>query len=185
MATVADRLSVTPEDDVVLLDGGSPPSPVDLLMALTHARSLLLSGVQLAPPGPPGAFVLADPPTWRRVLTEGWEPPPGARLVCVGEVLAPDLVDMLARTGRTVFLGRPGPGLTAPVALAPLDEGRGRRLGPAPAGVVRSVLDARGRPVAAGLVGELFVTDGTGGAVPGGAAVPRGRGRGPGGGRAR
>ncbi|MGA5163477.1 condensation domain-containing protein [Streptomyces pseudogriseolus] len=168
VAAVADRLSVTPEDDVVLLDGGSPPSPVDLLMALTHARSLLLSGVQLAPPGPPGAFVLADPPTWRRVLTEGWEPPPGARLVCVGEVLASDLVDMLARTGRTVFLGRPGPGVTAPVALAPLDDGRGRRLGPPPAGVVRSVLDARGRPVAAGLVGELFVTDGTGGAVPAG-----------------
>ncbi|MGQ5228445.1 condensation domain-containing protein [Streptomyces sp. yara] len=169
VAAVAGRLSVTPEDDVVLLDGGSPPSPVDLLMPLTHARSLLLSGVQLAPPGPPGAFVLADPPTWRRVLTEGWEPPPGARLVCVGEVLAPDLVDMLARTGRTVFLGRPGPGVTAPpVALAPLDEGRGRRLGPAPAGVVRSVLDARGRPVAAGLVGELFVTDRTGAAVPAG-----------------
>ncbi|MFD0332611.1 hypothetical protein ACFQZ0_02095 [Streptomyces erythrogriseus] len=77
VAAVADRLSVTPEDDVVLLDGGSPPSPVDLLMPLTHARSLLLSGVQLAPPGPPGAFVLADPPTWRRVLTEGWEPRPG------------------------------------------------------------------------------------------------------------
>ncbi|MEU6389351.1 condensation domain-containing protein [Streptomyces sp. NPDC046939] len=169
VAAVADRLSVTPEDDVVLLDGGSPPSPVDLLMALTHARSLLLSGVQLAPPGPPGAFVLADPPTWRRVLTEGCEPPPGARLVCVGEVLAPDLVDMLARTGRTVFLGRPGPGVVAPpVALAPLHEGRGRRLGPAPAGVVRSVLDVLGRPVPAGLVGELFVTDGAGTAVPAG-----------------
>ncbi|WP_159765224.1 condensation domain-containing protein [Streptomyces sp. HM190] len=169
VTAVADRLSVTPEDDVVLLDGGSPPSPVDLLMALTHARSLLLSGVQLAPPGPPGAFVLADPPTWRRVLTEGCEPPPGARLVCVGEVLAPDLVDMLARTGRTVFLGRPGPGVTAaPVALAPLDEGRGRWLGPAPSGVVRSVLDVLGRPVAAGLVGELFVTDGAGAALPAG-----------------
>ncbi|GAA2965847.1 condensation domain-containing protein [Kitasatospora cinereorecta] len=167
LAAVADRLGVTPEDDVLLLDGGAPPSLVDLLMPLAHARSLMLSGVQLAPAGPPGAFVLADPPTWRRVLTEGWEPPPGARLVCVGEVLAPDLVDMLARTGRTVFLGRPGPGATAaPAALAPLDEGRGRRLGPAPAGVVRSVLDVLGRPVSAGLVGELSVADGTGAAVP-------------------
>ncbi|WP_069170071.1 condensation domain-containing protein [Streptomyces griseus] len=167
VAAVADRLSVTPEDDVLLLDGGAPPSPVDLLMPLAYARSLMLSGVQLAPAAPPGAFVLADPPTWRRVLTEGWEPPPGARLVCVGEVLAPDLVDMLTRTGRVVFLGRPGPRATsAPVALAALDEGRGRRLGPAPAGVARSVLDALGRPVAAGLVGELFVADGTGAAVP-------------------
>ncbi|MGW3683452.1 condensation domain-containing protein [Streptomyces prasinus] len=176
LATVADRLSVTPEDDVVLLDGGVPPSLVDLLMPLTYARSLMLSGVQLTPPGPPGAFVLADPPTWRRVLTEGWEPPPGARLVCVGEVLAPDLVDMLARTGRTVFLGRPGPGVTAPpAALAPLDEGRGRRLGPAPAGVVRSVLDVLGQPVAAGVVGELFVADRAGAAVPVGLRCRRAR----------
>ncbi|MEU5507559.1 condensation domain-containing protein [Streptomyces fungicidicus] len=167
LAAVADRLSVTSEDDVVLLDCGVPLSLVDLLMPLAHARSLMLSGVQLAPPGPPGAFILADPPTWRRVLTEGWEPPPGARLVCVGEVLAPDLVDMLARTGRAVFLGRPGPGVTTPpVALAPLDEARGRRLGPAPAGVVRSVLDVLGRPVAAGVVGELFVADGACAAVP-------------------
>ncbi|WP_330177296.1 condensation domain-containing protein [Streptomyces sp. NBC_01498] len=176
LAGVAERLSVTAEDDVLLLDGGAPPSPVDLLMPLAHARSLMLSGVQLAPAGPPAAFVLADPPTWRRVLTEGWEPPPGARLVCVGEVLAPDLVDMLTRTGRTVFLGRPGPQAAAmPAALAPLDERRGRRLGPPPAGVVRSLLDVRGMPVSGGLVGELHVADGTGTAVPVGLRCRRAR----------
>ncbi|QHY94273.1 Linear gramicidin synthase subunit D [Streptomyces sp. S4.7] len=176
LAGVADRLSVSAEDDVLLLDGGAPPSLVDLLMPLAHARSLMLSGAQVAPAGPPAAFVLADPPTWRRVLTEGWEPPPGARLVCVGEVLAPDLVDMLTRTGGTVFLGRPGPQpMAVPAALAPLDERRARRLGPPPAGVVRSLLDVRGAPVSDGLVGELYVADQAGVAVPVGLRCRRAR----------
>lgn len=176
LAAVADRLSVTAADAVLLLDSGSPPSPVDLLMPLARAGSLMLSGVHPAPSGPPGAFVLADPPTWRRVLTEGWDPPPAARLVCVGEVLAPDLVDMLARTGGTVFLGRPAPSsLAAPAALAPLDEGRGRWLGPPPRGVVRSVLDVRGAPVPVGVVGELYVADGAGAAVPAGLRCRRAR----------
>ncbi|EGX55943.1 non-ribosomal peptide synthetase/polyketide synthase [Streptomyces zinciresistens K42] len=176
LASVADRLAVTPEDDVLLLDGDAPPSPVDLLMPLAYARSLMLSGVQRAPAGPPAVWVLADPPTWRRVLTEGWEPPPGARLVCVGEVLASDLVEMLSRTGRPVFLGRPGPRPTAaPVALAPLDGSRGRLLGAAPAGVVREVLDARGRPVPSGVVGELHVVDASGGAEPVGLRCRRNR----------
>ncbi|MFF7990864.1 condensation domain-containing protein [Kitasatospora xanthocidica] len=158
LTAVAERLGVTAEDDVLLLDGGAPPSPVHLLVPLVYARSLMLSGLNPPPAGPPSAFVLADPPTWRRVLTEGWAPPAGTRLVCVGEVLAPDLVDMLVRTGHPVVLGRPGPVPPAvPAALAPLDAWHGRRLGPPLPGTAHRLLDARGGPVPAGVVGELHL----------------------------
>ncbi|MFF0393820.1 condensation domain-containing protein [Kitasatospora sp. NPDC004615] len=167
LTAVAERLGVTADDDVLLLDGGTPPSPVHLLMPLVHARSLMLSGLDPAPAGPPSAFVLADPPTWRRALTDGWAPPAGTRLVCVGEVLEPDLVDMLARTGLPVVLGRPAPApLAVPPALAPLDAWRGRRLGPPLPGTAHLLLDALGGPVPDGVVGELHLATAAGPGVP-------------------
>lgn len=177
VAAVAERLSVSAEDDVLLLGDDVPPSPLDLLMPLVHGRSLMLSGPAPAPGGPPGALVLAAPPAWQRALTAGWTPPAGSRLVCVGGVLDPELVDMLARTGCQVFLGRPAPRpLATPLALAPLDGSRGRHLGPALAGTVRSVLDVRGVPVPEGVVGELHLADAAHPPVSAGLLCRRSRG---------
>ncbi|GAA2658038.1 condensation domain-containing protein [Streptomyces lunalinharesii] len=167
LTAVADRLAVTVEDDILLLAGSAPPSPVELLMPLVRARSLMLSGLNAAPSGPPAAFVLADAPTWRRALTDGWAPPAGTRLVCVAGAPAPDLVEMLGRTRHEVFVGRAAPPpLAAPVALAPPADGAGRRLGPPLAGTTRYLLDALGGPVPPGTVGELHVAGDAHPAVP-------------------
>jgi hypothetical protein len=158
LTAVADRLEITPDDDVLLLDGATPPHPVDLLLPLVRARSLLLARQEDAEPsGPPAAFVLADAPTWRAALTGGWVPPPRTRLVCRSDVIAPDLVDMLVRTGHPMFLGHTTPPYGVPVGLAPLDLSRGRHLGPPLAGTTRRLVDLTGAPVPAGVVGELHV----------------------------
>ncbi|WP_199443699.1 condensation domain-containing protein [Umezawaea beigongshangensis] len=161
LTAVADRLSITPDDDVLLLAGTGAPHPVDLLLPLVRARSLLLVSQDAGPSGPPAAFVLADAPTWRKALTSGWQPPQGTRLVCRDEVVAPDLADALARTGHPVFLWRTAPPYGLPVDLAPLDRSLGRHLGPPLAGTTRRLLDIAGDPVPIGLVGDLHVA-GTG-----------------------
>ncbi len=158
LTVVADRLGVTSDDDILLLDGTTPPHPVDLLLPLVRARSLLLARQEgTEPSGPPAAFVLADAPTWRTALTGGWSPPAGTRLVCRSEVIAPDLVDMLVRTGHPVFLGHTTPPHGVPAGLAPLDLSRGRHLGPPLAGTTRRLVDLTGAPVPVGVVGELHV----------------------------
>jgi hypothetical protein len=162
LTAVADRLGVTPDDDVLLLDGAAPPHPVDLLLPLVRGRSLLLARQEGAEPsGPPGAFVVADAPTWRAALTGGWQPPAGTRLVCRSDVIAPDLVDMLVRTGHPVFLGHTTPPYGVPAGLAPLDLSRGRHLGPPLPGTTRRLVDLTGAPVPPGVVGDLHVA-GTG-----------------------
>ncbi|GAB1511088.1 hypothetical protein JCM33774_31300 [Actinophytocola sp. KF-1] len=158
LTAVADRLEVTPDDDILLLDGATPPHPVDLLLPLARARSLLLAKQEdTEPSGPPGAFVVADAPTWRAALTGGWQPPPGTRLVCRSEVIAPDLVDMLVRTGHPVFLGHVSPPYGVPAGLARLDLSRGRHLGPPLVGTTRRLVDLTGAPVPVGVVGDLHV----------------------------
>jgi non-ribosomal peptide synthetase component F len=157
LTAVADRLGVTADDDVLLLAGSGAPHPVDLLLPLVRARSLLLANQDSVPSGPPAAFVVADAPTWRTALTGGWQPPQGTRLVCRDEFIAPDLVDALARTGQPVFLWHTAPPYGVPVGLGPLDRSRGRYLGPPLAGTTRRLVDVTGRPVPVGLVGDLHV----------------------------
>ncbi|QFZ21171.1 condensation domain-containing protein [Saccharothrix syringae] len=140
VTALADRLAVGPDDDVALL--GDAPDPVDVLLGLVHARRLVLGGA--------GDVVVAAPPTWRKLLTEGWTPPAGARLVCRGQVVADDLVAALRRTGNPVVVGRDTPTSAVPVALgdtsAPL------------ANTTRRLLDPAGAPVPVGTVGELHLS---------------------------
>ncbi|MET1071739.1 MAG: condensation domain-containing protein, partial [Umezawaea sp.] len=150
VTALADRLGITPDHDVVLL-AGTRPDPVDVLLALTSARSLVIGGA------PEGAVVVADPATWRKVLTEGWTAPAGARLVCRGAVVADDLVAMLGRTGRPVLVGRDTPSSAVPVGLGPDSSPL--------ANTTRHLLDGTGAPVPIGTVGELHLA---GPAVAGG-----------------
>jgi len=157
LTAMADRLGITHDDDVLLLDGAAPPHPVDLLLPLALARGLVLAKRGTEPSGRPAAFVIADAPTWRETLTGSWTPPAGAKLVCRSEVIASDLVDMLGRTGHPVFLGHTAPPWGTPVGLVPLEESRGRYLGPPLAGTTRRLVDLTGAPVPIGTVGELHV----------------------------
>jgi non-ribosomal peptide synthetase component F len=145
IAAVAERLGITPADDVVLL-AGDVPSPVDLLLPLVTARRLVLAGDP-----PPSSVVVASLATWRGLLTEGWTPPEGARLVCRGETVAPDLAEMLTATGCTVYFGR-----ESAVSATPLGLSTSTHLGPPLAGSTRQLLDGTGAPVPVGITGELY-----------------------------
>ncbi|ATE55002.1 condensation domain-containing protein [Actinosynnema pretiosum] len=144
-AAVAERLGVEGRDVAVL---GATPHPVDLLVALAHGRRLVLEGG-------PAEFLFADAPTWRSLLTDGHPVPEGATLVCHDEVVAPDLLDALARTGNPVAVGRRSSAVPLPFALAPLAGPA--RLGPPLAGQERPLLGADGHPAPFGAVGELHL----------------------------
>ncbi|WP_327044223.1 condensation domain-containing protein [Microbispora sp. NBC_01189] len=150
---VAARLGLGPDDEVVLVSDGGPVDLADLLAPLTAGSRLVLTD---APAGGTanGTVVVAAPQGWRRLLTEGYVPPPDARLVCVGPFVSDDLAEALGRTGNPVFLGRRTPLSAAPVSLSPLGEVSGPPL----AGTVRRLLDETGEPVPPGVVGELWLS---------------------------
>ncbi|WP_158853300.1 condensation domain-containing protein [Saccharothrix deserti] len=152
VAAVADRLALSPADDVVLV-GATRPHPVELLLPLARGGRLIFS----PDGGATGAVAVATAPVWRQVLIGNWAPPPGVRVVCRGAVLADDLAEALERTGREVLFWRETGGSAAPAGLSPLETARLRRLGPPPAGTTRQVLDGTGAPTALGVVGELFL----------------------------
>ncbi|GLZ31523.1 hypothetical protein Lesp02_37110 [Lentzea sp. NBRC 105346] len=136
---IRDRLGIKPDDDVVLLaDPGVGPDLADLLLCTEISRG----------EAPENAWILGAPQTFRRLITEGWTPPVGAKLVCRGEVVADDVVRMLRRTGREVFVGHNANG--TPISLEP---------GGAPlANTTRELRDATGEPAPIGTVGELYLS---------------------------
>ncbi|KAA9381336.1 AMP-binding protein [Microbispora cellulosiformans] len=149
---VAARLGLGPDDEVVLVSDGGPAHLADLLAPLAAGARLVLTDTPAS-----GTVVVAAPQVWRRLLTEGYAPPPDARLVCVGPFVADDLAEALGRTGspgNTVFVGRRTPLSAAPVSLSRLGEASGPPL----AGTVRRLLDETGEPVPPGVVGELWLS---------------------------
>jgi non-ribosomal peptide synthetase component F len=147
IAAMADRLAITDVDDVVLLADG-PPNLIDMLLPLVAARRLIIARDE----APADSVIIAAPTTWRRLLTDGWRPPSGARLVCRGEVVATDLAEILADTGHTVHIGHDTPVSAVPVGLAE----PGPYLGPPLAGTTRLLLDETAAPVPLGVVGQLY-----------------------------
>ncbi|TWP48846.1 non-ribosomal peptide synthetase/polyketide synthase [Lentzea tibetensis] len=124
--------------DVVLL-AGDPP----------HLADLFLS--EQVTIGDTGSLIIGRAPAWRRLLTDGWTPPPGARLLCRGEVIADDLVDMLRRTGAEVLVAHENPVSAIPIGLAA--DGLGTPL----PNTTRALLDLTGAPAPIGTVGELHL----------------------------
>lgn len=157
LASMAARLGGAPDEDVVVFTDADPVPLVDLLLPLARYRRLVFARTDQLPAAESGGMVLAAPAVWRRLLTAGWTPPQRSRLVCRGAALAPDLVAMLRRTGRPVYLGWSTSVAAAPVSLAPLGDDDGRLLGPPLDGCTRRLLDDAGQPVPVGVVGALHL----------------------------
>jgi amino acid adenylation domain-containing protein len=118
-----------------------------------------------------GATVMqATPSSWRLLLDAGWAPPPGFRALCGGEALPADLAARLLGGGGALWNLYGPTEATVWSTAAPLAPGQA----PVPVGRPLAntrayVLDPRGRPLPAGVPGELWL---------GGAGVARGyRGR--------
>ena len=143
-------------------------SSVELIMPLTTGASVVIATREQASDprslaelieASQASVLQATPATWSILTGSGWTNPGGARLLCGGEALAPDLAARLAEVSSTV-INVYGPTETTVWSTAwPVPAGAA---GPVPIGgpIANTrvyVLDGRLRPVPVGVVGELFI----------------------------
>ncbi|MFD6226123.1 amino acid adenylation domain-containing protein [Streptomyces sp. NPDC060232] len=99
----------------------------------------------------------ATPATWRMLVEAGWGGGPGLKVLCGGEALPRDLADALvARAGSVWNLYGPTE-TTIWSSVARVLPGRPVTIGRPVDNTRLYVLDARLRPVAPGLPGELYI----------------------------
>ena len=131
-------------------------------------REVATDGVRLAARLDRGdiSVLQATPATWRMLLDAGWKGSPGLSMLCGGEALPRSLADRLLPMGRALW-NLYGPTETTIWSSAwRVEPGEGPVLIGGPIAETRLlVLDARMRPVPAGVTGELHI---------GGAGVARG-----------
>ena len=152
---------------------------LELFLPLTQGGELVLAPFDATrDPAQLAALIAAErpsvmqatPASWSALFDAGWAGDPGLRILCGGEALSRPLADrLLAHAGEVWNLY--GPTETCIWStLTRVQPGTGTvPIGTAIANTSLHVLDPRGRPVPAGLPGELFI---------GGAGLARGyRGR--------
>jgi amino acid adenylation domain-containing protein len=100
----------------------------------------------------------ATPATWRLLLAAGWQPVPGLRILCGGEVLDRELADRLVGEAGAQVWNLYGPTeATIWASAGRVLDPQAIRLGDPLANVRRYLLDGQLRPMPIGTVGELYV----------------------------
>jgi amino acid adenylation domain-containing protein len=102
-------------------------------------------------------MVQATPATWRLLLAVGWQPSPGFRILCGGEVLDAELAERLLRTGAQVWNLYGPTEATIWASVGVVDDPLRVRLGRPLTGTTMYLLNDRLRPVPLGAVGELYL----------------------------
>ncbi|HEX6371585.1 MAG TPA: amino acid adenylation domain-containing protein [Longimicrobium sp.] len=104
----------------------------------------------------------ATPATWRLLVQTGWAGAPRLRAIATGEALTAELAEQLiARAGEVWNLYGPTEITVWATGQRVAEPGAGVvHIGGPMANVRAYVLDARGRPVPAGVPGELFIGGG-------------------------
>ena len=104
----------------------------------------------------------ATPSTWRMLVQSGWRGAPGLRALPAGEALTAELAEqLLARTGAVWNLYGPTEITVYATQHHVTEPGAGNvSIGRPLANTRAYVLDARGRPVPAGVPGELYIGGG-------------------------
>jgi amino acid adenylation domain-containing protein len=168
LAALRRTFSFGPGDRFLAI--GTPAFDVHVLEvwhALTAGAELVIGGPDAAADGRVLARLLrqnrltvvhATPTTWRLLLAAGWEGDPQLTAVCGGEEVTPDLAAALLPKVRGLWNMYGPTEITVAatwcqvtVADGPVPIGR-------PIDNMRAyVLDPRGEPVPAGIVGELFL----------------------------
>jgi acyl-coenzyme A synthetase/AMP-(fatty) acid ligase len=110
-------------------------------------------------------WLQATPATWRMLLTAGWRPPAGLRVLSGGEALPPELAAELLATGDVWNLYGPTETTVWSSVQRVTEVEAPMAIGRPLAHTCFYVLDAYRRPVPTGAVGELFI---------GGAGLARG-----------
>ena len=100
----------------------------------------------------------ATPSTWRMLLEAGWTPPAGFRVLCGGEPLPPDLaVQLVAASDHVWNLYGPTETTVWSTCWRVTGSDRGIPIGRPIANTTVHVLDARMRPCALGVAGEICI----------------------------
>jgi amino acid adenylation domain-containing protein len=128
------------------------------------SRDEVVDGVALGRMiGSDGVTVMqATPATWRMLVQTGWTGEPALRAIATGEALTAELAEeLIARAGEVWNLYGPTEITVWATGQRVTEPGEGLvHIGGPMANVRARVLDARGRPVPAGVPGELFIGGG-------------------------
>jgi amino acid adenylation domain-containing protein len=103
-------------------------------------------------------FIDATPSTWRLLLAAGWQGAPGLTAICTGEPLPPDLARSLLPRVGALWNGYGPTETTVWSSLHRVLEAPGPiPIGHPIANTQIHVLDAQGRALPVGVVGELYI----------------------------
>lgn len=165
---LADAMSIASEDVVLATTSLSfDVAVVELLFPLALGARVVLVPRQEATDVPAlmarmaehGVTLMqATPSHWQGLLNGGWTADRGLRVISVGEVLSPHLLEGLEAAGAEVW------NLYGPTETTVYSTGGRVRAGDAPVTIGRPlantrvfILDAHGGPVPVGIVGELYI----------------------------
>lgn len=168
LVSLAERPGLRPDDALLAITTISFDIAVlELVLPLVSGARIVLAprdtavdGLQLAALAQRQqvSVMQATPATWRMLLASGWSPPAGMKLLCGGEALDAELARQLLASGSELW-NMYGP--TETTIWSTVHQVRGVD-GPVPIGrpianTTVYVLDASGRPVPAGVCGELYI----------------------------
>ncbi|MFD5083006.1 amino acid adenylation domain-containing protein [Kitasatospora sp. NPDC058406] len=164
--SMAERPGIGPDETLLAVTTHSfDISLLELLLPLAEGARVVVAEREAVADGErlsrlltaSGATVMqATPSTWRMLLDSGWPGAPGLRVLAGGEALPAELARRLLATGVTLWNMYGPTETTIWSAVAEVGEGP-ISIGEPIANTELHVLDDRGRPVPAGVPGELYI----------------------------